>query len=172
MGAAVSPTRAAAGQRFAGCAATLFVLCRLRHVGRLQGVPHGGAALVVPACCTVGLIPIGLIASPLPVLRAYTKCCSRFRAQTRDQKKRHQTRRSLIRPTNNRMILVAPPRSPAHGCWLTAGLPPLPVACAPHALQPLQEQKDPATNNSMAFGTYCGMPSLVGAACAEMPKVR
>ncbi|PSC69979.1 putative ATP-dependent RNA helicase DDX11 [Micractinium conductrix] len=38
--------------------------------------------------------------------------------------------------------------------------------------QPLQEQKDPATNNSMAFGTYCGMPSLVGAACAEMPKMK
>ena len=29
-------------------------------------------------------------------------------------------------------------------------------------LQELIDTKNPATNKSMAFGTYCGMPSMVG----------
>ena len=50
---------------------------------------------------------------------------------------------------------------------LPAPLPPAP----PRRVQPLLEQKNATTGNSLAFGTYCGMPSLVGSVCAGDPSM-
>ncbi|KAI7839138.1 hypothetical protein COHA_007141 [Chlorella ohadii] len=36
----------------------------------------------------------------------------------------------------------------------------------------LIDTKNPATNKSMAFGTYCGMPSMVGSVCVDMGKMK
>jgi len=55
---------------------------------------------------------------------------------------------------------------------LTHLLPAHSLPTPPWAAQPLLTSINPATNASRAFGTFCGMPNLVGNICMEMPRMK